>query len=328
MIAEDEERKLSSVEIAAADEVFARVLGQAVARVLGQAAAARTRSRANSAMELAALCKLQLKARLGDARLVDVAMRRPTYRVPMRAIKDSERRAKLLAKEKGLYVRGFTARRHAQDIATAVAQVDAGLGDVAGNQLRSEHNAERRRLDQLARDAERRRLNQLAAHGDVYDMSGIPQGWTAWSGALRDARVAAVVARGKDYLHVPNIVALLEALTKTEVFAVNFDFTDLPEFKSVQELLDALRAHVASGGPIRRYYINDTKATSGVRKSSGLFDALRDARAADRENPERVGAAWLRAPADAWVAVTKSKAAMGAYANKERALRYWTEFGP
>ena len=62
--------------------------------------------------------------------------------------------------------------------------------------------------------------------------------------------------------------------------------------------------------------------------NQNLFDALRDARAADRENPERVGAAWLRAPADAWVAVTKSKAAMGAYANKERALRYWTEFGP
>ena len=86
-----------------------------------------------------------------------------------------------------------------------------------------------------------------------------------------------------------------------------------------QDHIDALVEHVDAGGPIRRYYIERPR---GWRRQSGLIEALRSARKADRADPSRAGAAWLWADHAAWQKVSEHRVEMGDPANSDTAAAF------
>ena len=146
-------------------------------------------------------------------------------------------------------------------------------------------------------------------------ISGLPVGLSSWRRALNTRGVAVIDAHGvKAFECVANLRALLQALMKTGVFAIN-----LGEMEISQEHSDALIEHVAAGGPIRRYYIERTREW---RRQSGLIEALRSARKADRADPSRAGAAWLWADQEAWQKVSEHRVEMGDPASSTTAAAF------
>ena len=140
-------------------------------------------------------------------------------------------------------------------------------------------------------------------------------GLASWRAALNTRGVAVLDAhRAKAFERVANLRALLTALMGTRVFALN-----LGEMEISQAHVDALVEHVAAGGPIRRYYIERDRPW---RRQSGLTEALRSARKADRADPSRAGAAWLWADQAAWQKVSEHRVEMGDPANSDTAAAF------
>ena len=143
----------------------------------------------------------------------------------------------------------------------------------------------------------------------------MPVGLASWRGALNTRGVAVLDAhRAKAFENVANLRVLLKALMGTRVFALN-----LGEMEISQDHIDALVEHVDAGGPIRRYYIERPR---GWRRQSGLIEAMRSARKADRADPSRAGAAWLWADHAAWQKVSEHRVEMGDLASSDRAAAF------